>query len=181
LRETERNREELLDKCLSAFIGSGRLDLSLDQLSKAVGISKRMLIHYFGGRDALEELVMTRLEDRLRQRFCADAFPAGTSLRIVALALWEQTTNPASRGLLLLVMDLTQRAWNGSKRARQFYAEQQRLWVDLLMSFSDDRKFVEFLLQLFQGCVLAYLISGDREQGLRALEKIVAIQENYRD
>jgi AcrR family transcriptional regulator len=181
LRETERNREELLDKCLAAFIGAGRLDLSLDRLSKAIGISKRMLIHYFGGRDALEELAMTRLEDHLRQRFRADAFPAGTSLRIVALTLWEQTTNPAFRGVLLLVMDLTQRAWNGSERARQFYAEQQRLWVDLLMNFSDDRKFVESLLQLFQGCVLAYLISGDREQGLRALEKFVAMQENYRD
>jgi mannose-6-phosphate isomerase-like protein (cupin superfamily) len=33
--------------------------------------------------------------------------------------------------VLLLVMDLSKRAWSGSKRARLFYAEQQRLWIEL--------------------------------------------------
>jgi hypothetical protein len=29
-------------------------------------------------------------------------------------------------------MDLSRRAWSGSKRARLSYAEQQRLWIELL-------------------------------------------------
>jgi AcrR family transcriptional regulator len=178
LRKPKANREHLLEACLAAFVGAGTLDLSLDDLSRQVGSSKRMLIHYFGGRDALEELAMTRLEDRLRLRFRADAFPPETPLRTVILALWEQTTNPASRGVLLLVMDLTRRAWSGSERAKQFYAEQQRLWVDLLLAFSDDRKFVESLLQLFQGCVMAYLVTGDRALGTRALEWFVTAQDS---
>jgi AcrR family transcriptional regulator len=176
LQQTKASREMLLEKCLAAFIRTGTLDLSLDDLARQVGTSKRMLIHYFGGRETLEEQAMSRLEDRLRQQFRADAFPPGASLRTVTLALWDRTTHPESRGVLLLVMDLTRRAWSGvsgSERAKHFYAEQQRLWVDLLLAFSPDRRFVESLLQLFQGCVLAYLVTGDHEQGARALERFL--------
>jgi AcrR family transcriptional regulator len=181
LQQIKANREMLLEKCLAAFIRGGTLDLSLDDLARQVGTSKRMLIHYFGGREALEEQAMSRLEDRLRQQFRADAFPPGASLRTVTLALWERTTHPESRGVLLLVMDLTRRAWSdwsGSERAKHFYAVQQRLWIDLLLAFSHDRifpdlPFVESLLQLFQGCVLAYLVTGDREPGARALERFL--------
>jgi AcrR family transcriptional regulator len=179
LQQNKASREMLLEKCLAAFIRGGTLDLSLDDLARQVGTSKRMLIHYFGGRETLEEQAMSRLEDRLRQQFRADAFPPGAALRTVTLALWQRTTHPESRGALLLVMDLTRRAWSswsGSERAKHFYAEQQRLWVDLLLAFSSDRRFVESLLQLFQGCVLAYLVTGDREQGTRALERFLDAQ-----
>ena len=80
--------------------------------------------------------------------------------------------------VLLLVMDLTRRAWSGSQRAKEFYAEQQRLWIDLLMEFSRDRRFVESLLQLFQGCMLAFLVTGNREPGRGALESFVAAKEH---
>jgi len=71
-------------------------------------------------------------------------------------------------------MDVSRRAWNGSPRARAFYAEQQRLWVQLLMNFFSDRSTVEELLQLFQGAVLAYLITGDPEPGRRSLNRFVS-------
>lgn len=62
-------------------------------------------------------------------------------------ALWDRTTAPQSRGVLLLVLDLSKRAWSGSKRAKLFYKEQQRLWIDLLMRFLPDRATVEELLR----------------------------------
>ena len=65
-------------------------------------------------------------------------------------------------------MDLSRRAWSGSARAQAFYAEQQRLWVRLLMNFINDQPKVEELLQLFQGAVLAYLVTGKRDHGKRA-------------
>src|ERR1022692_3035594 len=104
-KKKRRNQEQLLESCLAAFIHAGTLDLSLDQLAKAAGSNKRMLIHYFGGRDAIEEMAMSLLEDRLRARFQASAFPADTPLRSVVAALWEQTTSAESRGVLLLAMD----------------------------------------------------------------------------
>jgi AcrR family transcriptional regulator len=163
---------DLTESCLGAFVRSGTLDLSLDQLAREVGISKRMLVHYFGGRDAIEERAMTLLENRLRAQFAPENFPAGVGIQVVIHELWDRTTNPQSKGVLLLVMDLSRRAWNGSPRATSFYQEQQRLWVELLSRYLPDKNTVEDVLQSFQGAVLAYLITGDPEPGRRTLDRL---------
>ncbi|NYF78574.1 TetR/AcrR family transcriptional regulator [Granulicella arctica] len=168
------DHEQLVEACLNAFIAAGTLDMSLDQLAGKVGISKRMLIHYFGGRDDLEERVMARLEERLRARFSASSLPPGISMQAVVMALWDQTTAPESRGVLLLIMDVTRRGWSGSDRAKAFYKEQQRLWVELLLKFLPNAAAAEELLQLFQGALLIFLVTGDREQGRRSLERLVS-------
>jgi AcrR family transcriptional regulator len=162
----------LTASCLGAFVRAGTLDLSLDQLASVIGTSKRMLVHYFGGRETIEERAMALLEDRLRAQFAPENFPSKVDLRTVILRLWDGTTNPDSRGVLSLVMDLSRRAWNGSPRARSFYEEQQRLWVELLLRYSPDKKTVEDILQTFQGAVLAYLITGNPESGRRTLNRM---------
>jgi AcrR family transcriptional regulator len=175
-KKQRRSREQLLESCLAAFVRAGTLDFSLDRLAKEVRISKRMLIHYFGSRDAIEEMAMSLLEDRLRARFQASAFPAGASAQSVVAALWEQTTSAESRGVLLLAMDLTRRSWSGSERARRFFEEQQRLWAQMLKKFLPDADAVETLLQLFQGAMLVYLVTGDRGRGGRALARFIAAE-----
>jgi AcrR family transcriptional regulator len=170
----------LLDRCLAAFIQAGTLDLSLDQLARKAGSSKRMLVHYFGGRENIEEQAITRLENRLRAQFVPEAFPPGATVHAVLSALWDRTTAPQSRGLLLLVMDLSKRAWSGSKRAKLFYAEQQRQWIEILIRYLPDRPVVEEVLQTFQGAVLAFLVTGDRDPGRRAIMRILENQEKIR-
>lgn len=170
----------LLDRCLAAFVEAGTLDLSLDQLARKTGSSKRMLVHYFGGRKKIEEQAITRLETRLRGQFVPEAFPPGATASAVVSALWDRTTDAHSKGVLLLVMDLSRRAWSGSKRAKLFYAEQQRLWIELLMRFLPDREAVEEVLQAFQGAVMAFLVTGDGEPGKRALMRILEVHENLR-
>ena len=170
----------LLDRCLAAFVEAGTLDLSLDQLARKAGSSKRMLVHYFGGRRNIEEQAITRLEDRLRAQFVPEAFSPGATAQAVVSALWDRTTAPQSRGVLLLVMDLSKRAWSGSKRSKAFYHEQQRLWIELLMRFLPNRATVEEVLQTFQGAVLGFLITGDREPGRRAVMRILENQEKVR-
>jgi len=171
-RQKKAGQEELLQRCLAAFVKSGTIDLSLDQLANSVGISKRMLVHYFGDRENIEEKAMSLLEERLRALFAPESFPLGVSPETIVTTLWEQTTAPESNGVLRLVMDLSRRAWNGSTRAKAFYAEQQRLWMQLLMKFLPDQPTAEEVLQLFQGAVLAYLITGDPEPGRRSLTRI---------
>ena len=175
-RHREIAADELLDKCLAAFVAAGTLDLSLDQLAGRVGSSKRMLVHYFGSRENIEQKAITLLEERLRVQFAPEAFPPGVTPEVVVTALWDQTTAPESKGVLLLVMDVSRRAWKGSKRARAFYAEQQRLWVELLLKFLPDQAAVEEVLQMFQGAVLAYLITADPAPGKRALLRVLARQ-----
>jgi AcrR family transcriptional regulator len=171
---------ELVDRCLRALIEAGTLDLSLDRLARRVGISKRMLIHYFGGRENIELHAIARLEESLRAQFAPRNFPAGVSPKTVLMALWERTTAPQSKHILLLVMDLTRRAWNGSTRARAFYDEQQRLWVELLQRFIPDRRSIEEILQLFQGATFAYLITGNPEPGRHALLRMLSKQNKKR-
>jgi AcrR family transcriptional regulator len=161
---------ELVERALAAFIAAGTIELSLDKLASSVGISKRMLIHYFGDRETLEERAMALLEDRLRAQFSPGAFPTGTTARAVAAALWTQTTAPQSRNVLHLIMDLSRRAWNGSWRAKAFYAEQQRLWGTMLTPIFPNAQSGEEFLQLFQGAVLAYLVTGDPAPGRRSIE-----------
>jgi len=178
-KKDQSTRERLLETCLAAFLRAGTLDLSLDALANVARTSKRMLIHYFGSRESLEERAMSRLEDRLRSRFRAAAFPAGTPLRTVVGVLWDQLTAPQSRGVLLVTMDLTRRSWgertwSGSARGKKFFEEQQRLWSEMLQEFLPDAVAVETLLQLFQGAALVYLVTGDRERGRRALERLIS-------
>jgi AcrR family transcriptional regulator len=173
-RKRKVGQGELLERCLATFVKAGTIDLSLDRLAKSVGISKRMLVHYFGGRKNIEERSMTLLEERLRAQFAPESFSPGVSPEAVVEALWERTTAPRARGVLRLVMDLSRRAWNGSARAKAFYAKQQRLWVQLLMKFFPDQPSVEEVLQLFQGAVLAYLITGNPEPGRRSLARTLS-------
>jgi AcrR family transcriptional regulator len=169
-------REHLIEVCLAAFVRAGTLDLSLDALAKSAKTSKRMLIHYFGSRETLEELAMMRLEDGLRSRFRAGTFPAGTALRTVVGALWDQITAGQSRGIVLLTMDLTRRSWSGSERGKRFFEAQQRLWSEMLREFLPDPVAVEALLQLFQGAALVYLVTGDRERGRRSLNRLIDME-----
>jgi AcrR family transcriptional regulator len=173
-RKENQDRDRLIESCLSAFGAAGTLDLSLDQLARKVGISKRMLIHYFGSREMIEQKALALLEDRLRDRFRVERFPPGASLEKVVAALWEQSTAPESRGSLQVIMDVSRRGWSGSDRAKAFYVEQQRLWVDLLLKYLPDPQAVEELLQFFQGAILVYLVTGDSEQGRRALERVTS-------
>ena len=172
-RATSPRRDEILEHCLAAYIRAGTLDVSLDELSRLVHVSKRMLIHYFFSRENIEQWAMILLEDRLRGQFSPQAFPPKVKAADVVSALWSRTVAPESRGVLTLVMDISRRAWNGSDRARSFYREQQRLWEELLGKYIRDRERVAEFLQLFQGAVLAYLVTGDAAAGRRSLIRAV--------
>jgi AcrR family transcriptional regulator len=173
-RKSKAGRDELLGRCLATFVKAGTINLSLDQLAGSVGTSKRMLVHYFGSRENIEERAMDLLEERLRAQFAPESFPPGVSPETVVNTLWERTTAPGAKSVLLLVMDISRRAWNGSARAKAFYAEQQRQWVQLLTKCLPDRPKVEEILQLFQGAVLVYLITDDPEPGRRSLSRVLS-------
>src|SRR5215475_434795 len=91
---------ELIERCLNAFIDAGTLDLSLDTLAEKIGISKRMMVHYFGGREGVELQAMRRLEEVLRARFSPDSFQGSASLRTVILRIWQRSTRPPAKGIL---------------------------------------------------------------------------------
>jgi len=133
-----------------------------------------MLLHYLRDRQSLEESVMTRLEEKLRAQFAPEMFPRSVSAKKVIMSLWDQTTAPESKGVLRLIMDISRRAWSGSGRAKEFYREQQKLWVKLLLNYFPNEALIEELLHLFQGSTLVYLVTGDSRAGRRALMRMLS-------
>jgi hypothetical protein len=132
-----------------------------------------MLIHYFGSRENLEENVLDLFESQLAQRLTSPEFSDGASLATVMQSLWAQLTAPESWGNLLLTMDISRRGWMGSERARAFYLKQLRRWEELFSKFLPDPQAVGELLQLLQGTILIYLITGDRKLGADTLQRTV--------
>src|SRR6266576_3152420 len=62
-------RDRLLQDCLSYFLRHGVANLSLRPLAAAVGTSARMLLHYFGSKEALIAEVMEQVQQRLQNSF----------------------------------------------------------------------------------------------------------------
>jgi len=93
-RRKKPDLDVLLERCLAAFVEAGTIDLSLDRLARKAGSSKRMLVHYFGGRENIEEQAITRLENQLRAQFVPEAFPPGATAQAVVTALWDRATSP---------------------------------------------------------------------------------------
>src|SRR4051812_9901890 len=62
-------RDRLLHDCLAYFLRHGVANLSLRPLAAAVGTSARMLLHYFGSKEALITEVMEQVQARLQSTF----------------------------------------------------------------------------------------------------------------
>src|ERR1043165_9913408 len=80
-------RDRLLQSCLTYFLRHGVANLSLRPLAAAVGTSARMLLHYFGSKEALIAEVMGRMQGRLQDEF----------KELVARRPDEPRTNPLPR------------------------------------------------------------------------------------
>src|SRR5271156_5614840 len=122
-RKRKHNQHQLVERSLAAFIRAGTIDVSLDQLAKRVGISKRMLVHYFGGRENIEEKTMTLLEERLRAQFSPEAFPPDVPPGPGLAPRWEKKIYFDFVCFLFFVLGLSRREWSASARAKAFYAE----------------------------------------------------------
>src|SRR3954447_25927128 len=62
-------RDRLRQEGFRYFLRHGVANLSLRPLAAAVGTSARMLLHYFGSREALIAEVMEQVQQRLRDSF----------------------------------------------------------------------------------------------------------------
>ena len=82
----EARRAELLDRAVDYVCRYGLAELSLRPLAKAVGSSPRVLLYYFGSKEALVVEIVRRGRDRQRAMMM-DLKVAKRSPREVARAL----------------------------------------------------------------------------------------------
>lgn len=175
----DEKRQRLLERCLAITAARGSLSLSLDELAREAGTTKRMLVHYFRSRDMLERAIIALLEERLREQFARSPQPAAAPIASPVLALWDQVTAPGMEGVLRLVLEVTRRAWSGDDDAKRFLDGQQQAWVALLSAHLPDTDAVTCVLHLFQGALLDYAVSGDAARGRRSVVRLLASLEEH--
>jgi AcrR family transcriptional regulator len=173
----------LLDRCYEVAIKTGSLDLRLETLARGAATSARMLVYHFGSKEALHDALISRFEVRLRERFNALAGPARVpnqsdrSRSNVAaqaiLAVWDELTAPAMRGLLRLSVELRYRALRGDAAARRVVASETTAWRDLLTRWGLDREATQEFLMLAEGAATHLLLTDDVKPGRATLARML--------
>lgn len=169
----EGKRHALLERCLAIAATRGSLSSSLDELAHQAGTTKRMLVHYFRTRDALERALIAMLEERLRDQFASPPNQTAAPPTSPILALWDQVTAPRMEGVVRLILEVTRRAWNGDAEAKRFLDGQQQTWITLLSTHLPDADAVTCVLHLFQGALLDLAVTGDAARGRRSLIRLL--------
>ena len=106
----KRQRAAALEKVIAFLLAEGLEDTGLRRLAQAAGTSDRMLIYYFGSKDALLREAFAALSDALVERLDAQ-FPLANygpkKLKRISLTLAE---DPQALGTLKLWFELLGRA-----------------------------------------------------------------------
>ncbi|CAN5901491.1 hypothetical protein BH20ACT6_BH20ACT6_06010 [soil metagenome] len=85
-------RDQLAEQATDYVLEHGIAGLSLRPLADALGTSDRMLVYYFGSKDALVAEVIERSNDRALA--VVDALPAQRTPRVAVLELWAAWREP---------------------------------------------------------------------------------------
>ncbi|RVU18851.1 TetR/AcrR family transcriptional regulator [Streptomyces antnestii] len=187
-RETTRltdgdRRAQLTDAAVDHVTAHGIADLSLRRLGDAIGVSHRMLIHYFGTKEQLlVEIVRTseRRQRELLSRLHAepDLSPADAARR-----LWQQLTDPQLAGQELLFFELCGFALRGRPEGAPFLDGLVADWLEPLVAAEvaagtdpvAARNRARLGLATVRGLLLDLLATGDRTGVDAAMEEFLRL------
>ena len=109
-------RAQLLDAAVDHVAAHGIADLSLRGLGAAIGVSHRMLIHYFGSKEQLLVEIVRASERRQRDVLSRLRLEPGLAPVDVARLLWRQLTDPRLSGQERLFFEICGHALRGRPR-----------------------------------------------------------------
>ncbi|MFD9950336.1 TetR/AcrR family transcriptional regulator [Nonomuraea sp. NPDC059023] len=184
-----RRRVELLDAIIGHLATHGVAGLSLRPLAKALGQSTSVLTHHFATKDELITAVLTRLDQRQRDRLQAlPGWEEGRSLGAVIRASWDWHLSGDNLPLIRLLHEIEGLAAAGrltgpyvptmlSDRA-EFVAEALRAHG---VSDEDARANATLLNAAYAGLQLDYLTTGDTKRVETALDRLVKLADAWTD
>ena len=88
--------DALLDSIVAYLTAHGVADVSLRPLARAVHSSPRVLLYYFGSKEALVARALSRLRERQRGTFDRLKNRTGLSPREACRAIWRQLSSSRS-------------------------------------------------------------------------------------
>src|SRR4051794_9703299 len=124
-------RDRLLDDCLAYFLRHGVANLSLRPLAAAVGTSARMVLHYFGSKEAFIAEVMELVQARLQNAF-RDLSEGGGAETDLLQKFWSILSNKANQPALRLLFEVQMLALQNPKRYRRYLSKTSTNWRRLI-------------------------------------------------
>ncbi|WRZ88454.1 TetR/AcrR family transcriptional regulator [Streptomyces sp. NBC_01007] len=179
-------RRDLIDRIRAYLIHNGLADLSLRPLARALGTSDRMLLYYFGTKEAMvaEALALDERRPLLRARGMLEPAespgdPAG--LRRFMEGIWQQFSASDLRSALPLYLEIMTASLLHPDQYGPVMRDVLTEWTDLLTSafrglgMTEVRARTEaaLLVGATFGLLVASLAEGDRDRADAAFRALL--------
>ncbi|MGW1170825.1 TetR/AcrR family transcriptional regulator [Streptomyces sp. NPDC002550] len=176
-------RAQLVDAAVDHVAAHGIGDLSLRRLGAAIGVSHRMLIHYFGSKEQLLVEIVRTSEQRQRDLMSRLRLEPGLSPADVARRLWRQLTDPRLAGQERLFFEICGHALRGRPEAVLVLEGLVTDWLEPLVSAEVGagadpavaRNRARLGLATVRGLLLDLLATGDRTGVDAAMEEFLRL------
>lgn len=176
-------RSHLVNAAVDHVAAHGFVDLSLRGLGDAIGVSHRMLIHYFGSKEALLVEIVRTSERRQRDLLSRFHLAPGLAPPDVARLLWRRLTDPQLAGQERLFFEICGQALRGRPETAQFVEGFVNGWLEPLTAAevgagadpAAARNRARLGLATVRGLLLDLLVTGDRDGVDAAMEEFLRL------
>ncbi|MGW1052690.1 TetR/AcrR family transcriptional regulator [Streptomyces sp. NPDC002521] len=176
-------RAQLLDAAVDHVAAHGIADLSLRRLGAAIGVSHRMLIHYFGSKEQLLVEIVRTSERRQRDLLSRLRLEPGRSPADVARLLWQHLTDPRLAGQERLFFEICGHALRGRPEALPILDGLVTDWLEPLVAAemaagvhpATAHNRARLGLATVRGLLLDLLATGDRAGVDAAMEEFLRL------
>lgn len=172
-------RAQLVDAAVDHVAAHGIGDLSLRGLGAAIGVSHRMLIHYFGSKEQLLVEIVRASEQRQRDLLSRLRAEPGVSPVDAARMLWRRLTDPQLANQERLFFEIYGQALRGRPEAVPVLDNLVTDWLEPLVAAevtagtdpATAHNRARLGLATVRGLLLDLLATGDREGVDAAMEE----------
>ncbi|MER6372386.1 TetR/AcrR family transcriptional regulator [Streptomyces mirabilis] len=176
-------RAQLVNAAVDYVAAHGITDLSLRGLGAAIGVSHRMLIHYFGSKEHLLVEIVRTSEQRQRDLLSRLRLDPGLSPADAARLLWQQLTDPRLAGQERLFFEIYGQALRGRPEAAPLLEGLVNDWLEPLVAAevaagadpAVARNRARLGLATVRGLLLDLLATGDRAGVNAAMEDFLQL------
>ncbi|MFF3660271.1 TetR/AcrR family transcriptional regulator [Streptomyces olivochromogenes] len=176
-------RAQLVNLAVDYVAAHGIADLSLRGLGAAIGVSHRMLIHYFGSKEHLLVEIVRTSEQRQRDLLSRLRLDPGRSPADAARLLWQQLTDPRLAGQERLFFEIYGHALRGRPEAAPLLEGLVNDWLEPLVAAevatgadpAVARNRARLGLATVRGLLLDLLATGDRAGVNAAMEDFLQL------
>ncbi|SFY32592.1 TetR/AcrR family transcriptional regulator [Streptomyces atratus] len=176
-------RSQLVNAAVDYVAAHGFADLSLRGLGAAIGVSHRMLIHYFGSKEQLLVEIVRMSERRQRDLLSRFRLEPGLSPSDAARLLWQQLTDPRLASQERLFFEIYGNALRGRPEAAPALEGFVNNWLEPLVAAevaagadpAMARNRARLGLATVRGLLLDLLATGDRAGVDAAMEEFLRL------